>query len=352
MTLISSRDLRQRLRELMPPEAFEPVPVRGLAAFATFGFAVSIAVAVVATDLWWPIDAALSIVIGLSIVSTGLCAHEASHGAIFRSALMRQLLVWVGFGPFLVTPGLWTAWHVRAHHRGTNQLKYDPDMLSGHDHFESMFAHRFRTNLFPGSGTLASWVAPAFLFTLEGQYFLWVATGRAPLAGNVKMSRPWLMLTSALWIAAWATLAFVLGPLDALWVLVLPLMVGNTILMSYISTQHWIRPRVDADDPVATTLSVEVPRWVDAMHYQFSYHQEHHLFPSMSCKWAPLLREKVQQIDPNAVAALPWRTAMRAVFEAPVLYGDDRSLVDQRGRSRLDLDRLAGELSVPTRRRA
>jgi fatty acid desaturase len=61
-----------------------------------------------------------------------------------------------------------------------------------------------------------------------------------------------------------------------------PLLVANAIVMAFILTNHSLSPRVEIDDPLASGLSVTVPRWLEWITLRFGYHVEHHLFPAMS----------------------------------------------------------------------
>ena len=63
---------------------------------------------------------------------------------------------------------------------------------------------------------------------------------------------------------------------------ILPMMMANATVMSYIATNHMLRPLVDSDDPLDNTLSLRTHWLVDALHWRFSHHVEHHLFPAMS----------------------------------------------------------------------
>ncbi len=349
MSVSSASELRRALKQALPPEAFEPQPWRGIAALLAFAATVAAAVVVVVTDLPWPVDLLLSIGIGQGIASVGLAAHESMHGAVFKSRAAQWLLAWVGFGPLLVTPGLWTAWHIRAHHRGANQTDYDPDILSTVDEYQQSWTTRVRAQLFPGSGHWLSVIGFFTLFSVEGQFFLWAVSGKPPLRDRIRMDRTLLRITSTMLIGGWIALGIALGPLNALWVLVLPLAVANFILMVYIGTQHWIRPRVDIDDPIVAALSVSVPRWMDVLHYRFSHHQEHHIFPSMSPRFAPMLRDKLREIEPEAVAVLPLRTAMRELLSTPTLYAQDGALARPDGSDNVDLAELSRRLNLPAR---
>ena len=349
MSLASASEIRRALRRELPPEAFRRQPHRGILALVGFAITAGIAASVVAFDFPWWVDLPLAALIGEGMASVGLAAHESEHGATFEHRLPRAALAWAGFGPLLVTPGLWRAWHVRAHHRGANQVQFDPDMLSDVGEIDDWIM-RLRMQLFTGSRHPLAWVGWFVLFSLEGQFFLWVASERQPMRDVVSFDRWRLRATSVLWIGGWIALAAWLGPWDALVVQFLPLAVANAILMMYITTQHWLRPRVDHDDPFSTTLSVEVPRWMNLLHYQFSYHQEHHIFPGMSPRYAPLVRETLKRIAPDAVAVLPLGTVLRELMRAPKLYADDVTLQHADGTGTVDLEAFARRRGVPIRR--
>lgn len=345
----TAKELRRALKQALPKEAFQPQPWRGVRALLMATLALALAVVIVTTDLPWGVDLLLAVIIGERMAAVLLCAHESMHGAVFRAPWARQLLSWVGFAPLLVTPGLWHAWHNRAHHRGANQPEFDPDTLASLDQYNASWTTRIRTKMTPGSGHWLSAFGFFCLFTLEGQFYLWIASGESPLFGRIAVDRNRLRLSSAALIGGWLGLAIWLGLAHAVLVLVIPLIVANMIMMGYISTQHWIRPQVQEDDPFSSTMSVTVPRFVDWLHFEFSYHQEHHIFPSMSGRFGPLVREKLREIEPRAIAVLPMQTALWEVLQLPALYANSRWLVRPGSDRQVDLHSVAQRLELPTR---
>lgn len=341
------RELRRALRERMPEEAFQPQPWRGVAAYVEMALAGVVIAAIVLADLPWWADLLLSLVLGQMMVSLGLAAHEAMHQSVFRSRRANRLLGTLGFAPLLITPNLWVAWHVQAHHGNTNRSSRDPDALMDVDAYHRRWLARMRARMSPGHRHWLSIASLAYMFTLQGQVFLWVHCDEPAIRERVALNRRRERVLSVLLFAAWLALAVALGR-DALWVLVLPLVTANITLMLYISTQHWLRPLVTDDDPVRTTVSVEVPRFFDWWHFGFSYHQEHHFFPRMSHKFGPLLRKTLREIQPQALALLPFSRALRAAFATPALYGNVATLVHEDGSGAVDLIELAHSLDLPT----
>lgn len=346
MSGLSSQAIRKQLKQRLPAEAFEPQPVRGITALLTAAGVVALGTTMALTELPIWVDLVLSLVLGQGVVSAGLASHEAMHRAVFKAKWAQHLMGWIGFSPYLVTPGLWTAWHNQAHHGYANQADLDPDMLPDASLSRTSWLARARAAMVPGSRNVLSYIAFAWLFTLQGQVFLWVLCDHPKLRDRIAMNRWRERALSLLVLAGWIGLAILLGPLDAWWIIGLPMIVANATLMTYISTQHWLRPRVGSDDPVLTTVSVEVPRFVDWIHYRFSHHQEHHIFPSMSARFAPMVRAELEELAPGASSVLPIARVMRELFRTPVLYADDRTLVQPDGSERVDLAEVAARLPL------
>jgi len=90
-------------------------------------------------------------------------------------------------------------------------------------------------------------------------------------------------------------------------VYVLPLIVANTIVMSFILTNHNLSPLSPVNDPLVNSLSVTLPRSLEWLTLDFGFHVEHHLFPTMSARHGRVVREVAAGAVPRAlpVAAAP-----------------------------------------------
>jgi fatty acid desaturase len=339
-------ELRRALRAALPADTFEPQPMRGVMAWLEIALLIGGSAFIAVAHLPWWANLAASLVLGQLIVSISLAAHEAMHGSVFRSPRANRLLGTVGFLPILVTPDLWMAWHVQAHHGATNQAERDPDALMELAAYRQSWRARMRARMSPGHRHWLSVASLLFMFTLQGQVFLWSHCDDPAIRDRIALRRTRERILSTLWIAAWLAGAIAVGR-DALWVFAIPLATANFTLMAYISTQHWVRPLVDADDPRTTTVSVHAPRLFDWWHFQFSYHQEHHLFPRMSHRFGRRVRAKLREIDASAIAVLPWGAALRAVFTTPALYRDAVTLAHEDGSDAVALAALADQLGLP-----
>src|SRR5204862_6715984 len=109
----------------------------------------------------------------------------------------------------------------------------------------------------------------------------------------------WAVAETLLGVAVWAALGVAIGPLPFLFAFVIPLMIGNAVVMSYIFTNHSLSPLGDVNDPLLNSLSVTTPRVLEILHLQFGYHVEHHLFPAMSGRHARRVREELVRLWPD-----------------------------------------------------
>jgi fatty acid desaturase len=340
-----TKRLRAALRRALPPEAFERQPLRGLVALGLVP--VNAALLWVLTTWTLPVWACLLIAfaMGQLLTSVGLAAHEALHHSTFHSRAMENLLGWAGFSPFLVTPGTWRAWHVQAHHGSANVLVRDPDILPRRSEWHTRgFAKLFHA-MSPGSGHWLSYLSFTFFFAAQGQAFLWYHS-RLPTFRHVHLHHARERVLTVLLALGWFALAWALGLQAALYGMVLPVVLGNITLMIYIATNHWMQPASDeTDNPFVNTASVATHPVMDWLHFNFSHHQEHHIFPAQSPRYAPLLREHLRRLSPKASIVYPHLHALRTLYWRPALYSEDgRMLMELDGTNTLAFPELRQRL--------
>ncbi len=277
---------------------------------------------------WVPLSLQLllSLLIGASFAGLTFVGHEALHGAIVRNRAGRRVVGWLSFLPFAVSPRLWEAWHNRVHHGHTNQAGIDPDAYPTLAEYRaSPTLQRMTDWLAPGRGRLAGVICLLIGFTVQSTHMLVAAGGRKYL------SRREYRLALCEAFAGWAliaVLAATLGPLAFLLAFGLPLLVGNSIIMSLILTNHSLSPHTEVNDPLINSLSVSGPRLLEWVTLGFGFHVEHHLFPAMSGRHARELRRVVVGRWPERYQAMPYWRALWLLHNTPRVYRNDTTLVD------------------------
>jgi fatty acid desaturase len=208
--------------------------------------------------VFWPLVPLLSLAVGLAFAGLTFLAHDTLHGSVVRGRRLRYVVGWIGLLPFMLSPRLWIAWHNRIHHGNANKPGVDPDANPTLVEYRSSRRVRFVTDHFAlGRRSWTGAIGLLIGFSVQSAHVLTYARRR----GFLSAREHWLAIgETAFAMALWASLALAVGPLRFLFVFVLPLVVANTIVMSFIMTNHGLTPLTQINDPLVNTLSVTVPR--------------------------------------------------------------------------------------------
>jgi len=223
-----------------------------------------------------------------------------------------------------IGPNFWTIWH-NIHHANTQHPVRDPDtwgtIASVPADRTMRLLRRFtnaRSLVFPfllATGVTAH--AAALLFCSRSQM-----TPKQRVVTLTEFLAVWFF---------WLALGFWLGWINFLFFFVIPLLVANLIVNSFVVTNHFLNPLDDdTGDPLAGSLTVTTYRWIEWLLLNFNYHTEHHLFPRMSPKYAPQVARLLKEIWPDRYHQLPHGRALLAVWRTPRAYHDRVQLVDTR----------------------
>ncbi|WP_216830124.1 fatty acid desaturase family protein [Alkalihalobacterium elongatum] len=314
-----------RLKPHLPKEAFKPAPSRllGGLAFLIVIVAGFLTVGLFELNIWG--NLLIAVVLGSCYASLGFLGHEILHGTVVRKPWLRDLLGAIAFWPLCTGPSLWRKWHNMNHHVHTQDEHKDPDAWITADQLEKKPFIRllYRIPLFIRASF--SLLSLAMTFTVHSSRMFGIY-----IKDFDPRNRPKVWLQLILPWASWIGLLFWIGFTKWLFVFLIPLLIANFIVMAYISTNHRLNPLVPVNDPLANSLSVTVPKWVDAIHFNFSYHTEHHLFPSISPKYYPLVKEQIKQRWPERYHEMSFLKAMIALFKTPRLYYQQNELIDPR----------------------
>jgi fatty acid desaturase len=276
----------------------------------------------------WYVALLCALVAGHSWGCLGFLAHEAMHHALTRNRVLEKLVGYCGFGIYCLSPTLWTAWHNQAHHGNTGRPVADPDGFATLRFWRANRVVRALETFAPGSRHARS---AAFLFVWFSLHSLLVLVFHSERNGYyARTSRRLVYTESAAMLAFWIGVLVLVGPWSFLFIYVLPLLVANAVIMSYIATNHFLNPLTELNDPLANTLSVTTPRWLERLHLQFGYHVEHHLFPTLSGRHAPAVRDVVVRLYGARYLTMPHARALRLLYARPKLHDGHDTLVDPR----------------------
>ena len=266
-----------------------------------------------------------ALVIGHAFAGCAFVGHETMHGAVVRGRRLRYLVGFVSFLPFTLSPRLWVAWHNKTHHGNTMSETDDPDAYPTLEAYRRSGTLRFVDRFSFARDRWAGIVTLLVGFTGQSSQMLW----RWSRKGGLETREHRLAVAETLGgLVLWASIGFVVGPLAFLFAFVLPLLVANAIVIGYILTNHSLSPMTEVNDPLVNSLSVTVPRWVARMHLEFGLHVEHHLFPSMSSAYAPLVRAEQQARWPERYQSMPLLRALLLLRRTPRVYRTPTKLHD------------------------
>jgi fatty acid desaturase len=344
-TLFSQAEYVRKLRSLLPDSAFLPdlnkvwILVINLAILG-LGWAIAASL-----DQWnwhwlW-LYLPLSAVMGNSVIVLLFSCHDLMHGSDTRHSWGFQLLSLMGLSILWMPPTLWRAVHNREHHRNTNS-NLDPD----------------RNYLYQQPKTWGKWIQDRFVPSMEVSP-LWLAVGMAhawgvhtlrnmssvllfntgavsyvPAAFKVSRRERWaiareLGLISVIHLGILSYLQF--DPIKLILSYFLPLWIGYAGVMFYIYTNHMLSPMTAINDPLLNSVSLRVPQWIDVLHFNFSYHTEHHIFPGMNSDYYPLVQTLLLQHYPGRFHLLPFSQVWQIMLDTPRHYQDNATFTTWSG---------------------
>jgi fatty acid desaturase len=258
------------IRPLLPASVFAPAHSR-LLWLPVHLLVIAGLVSAIALD-WvavaWQVP--LSLVLGASFAGLTFLGHETLHGAVVRHRLLRRVVGFIGFLPFCISPRLWVAWHNRVHHGHTNHAGIDPDAYPTLAEYEASATVRAITDYgAPGRGRLRGALALLVGFTIQSTHMLFAARRTGMLSAKEHRKA---VVETLLGVVLWASLGLLVGGTSFVLVYLLPLVVANAIVMALILTNHSLSPHTDVNDPLANSLSVTGPRFIEWLTLHFGFH--------------------------------------------------------------------------------
>jgi fatty acid desaturase len=321
----SDASLRAAVRSQLPSKVFRRQPWRIVYAAGLLG--VIVACGWLALRTPWYLALPLALLAGHCYATLMFFGHEVAHGAVVGARWLQDLVLYCCCAPFCLSPRLWRLWHNGVHHGHANVDIRDPDHFGMIPRYESAgFWRRFIIHNAPGSGRLISLLYPFVFFTGHCQGVLWVESVGADEFRSLRRGRA--KLDSMLMLAGWIALGILTGWRGALYLIAVPMLVANFILMSYIFTNHLLRPLTETPSSLDHTMSVRTLRPVDWIHFHFSHHVEHHLFPSVASRHYPKIRRVLQEMAPDRYLAPTHFWALKVLYSTPRLYAEPAELLE------------------------
>jgi fatty acid desaturase len=320
------------LKAALPAKAFAPSRSRLLWLPVHFAVIALSATLISRGAVSWPVAGMLSLAIGAAFAGLTFLAHETLHGAVVRGPRLRYALGTLLLLPFVLSPRLWIAWHNRVHHGGPNRAGADPDANPTLEEYRASSRIRLITDHFAlGRRSWTGVIGLLLGFSVHSAHMLYSARRKGLLSARAHRMA---MAETAGGIALWTALGVVVGFHAFLLVFVAPLIVANTIVMAFIVTNHSLSPLTEVNDPLLNSLSVTTPRWIEWLTLRFGYHVEHHLFPSMSSRHAPRVRELLRERWPDRYQSMSLVGALRALHCTARVHETPTTLIDPRSARR------------------
>ncbi|HEV3074660.1 MAG TPA: fatty acid desaturase [Thermoanaerobaculia bacterium] len=331
------------IRAELPPEVFARRPWRCLLMVPLVGLDVCLSALLVKVWMPWYLAVVLAVMIGNGRAGMMFFGHEITHGATTRVRWLQGLLALPGCAVFFFSPGTWRIWHNLSHHGHTNQPENDPDNFGTLEEWKrSSPLTRWFAKFAPGSGHWCDVLYLFTFFTIQAQSVIWAKSTMMP--GFARLNRARAGLESAALIAFWFGMSVLTGIRGTVFVVLVPMAVANAIILSYVLTNHMLRPLSSESDILSTTMSVTTLRILDRVHFHFSHHVEHHLFPAMCSSQTPRVRRVLsERLGDRYLAPSHWRS-LCMIFRTPRLYDGPNTLIDPYSLRREEIPHVEAEL--------
>lgn len=316
-------------KALMPglgQEIFKHNPAR-LIGFGLCGFgAIASYLMIVLLSPIWPIKLVLGLSIGFFCGILGFLTHELLHGAITRNQRLQSVLGFFGLLPYVISPTYWKYVHNKLHHGKTQKLIQDPDAFPNMRVYKNSKFVKAIFPFTPGSGYKRSYFY--FFFWLSFHEFVAQIYHRFRNGIFDEMNHRRVTIELTLQVLILLSLMLIAGPANWLWVVVLPIAVQNYMLMSYISTNHNLSPLTSENDPLVNSLTVTNHPIFEYISLNFGYHVEHHLFPTVSSKYAKKIHHELIKKFPDTYMYMHKWDAIRKLYKTARIYKNANTLIN------------------------
>ncbi len=343
--LISQAEYAKKIRPLLPPEAFVSNVNRVwvlLINLAILGLGWGIADRI---PQWRPewlfLYLPLSIVMGNAVVALLFSSHELLHGKMVKNPGLRSLLSLLGLTMLWTPPTFWKAVHNREHHSKTNSLQ-DPDrnyLVTQPQNWgkwiQDLFVPSNSVNpIWLVIGTCNAWGVHTFRNLTSVLLFNDGSPDYTPASFTVSARERKAIAIELVMIAGiHALILSYLGlhPIKLLLSYFLPIWIGYAGVMFYIYTNHMFCRMTEVNDPLINSVSLRMPQIFNALHLNFAYHTEHHVFPGVNSDYYPLVQSLLMEEYPDRYNLVDGLKAWQIMLNTPRHYLDELTFTDWAG---------------------
>lgn len=345
-TLIHQSAYAKKLRPLLPPDAFDPDPSKLAILLINLGILLLGWGIADYLDRWpvyllW-LYLPLAAIMGNSIIVLLFSSHDLMHGSVQKKSRLTYPIAFLGLSMLLMPPTQWKSLHNLVHHNTTNSLA-DPDRNYLHQQpdtwgkwIQNLFVPSVEVNpLWLIVGMAGSWAVHNFRNVSSVLLFNDKSVDYVPAAFTVSPKDRLTIALECLGILGiHLSILFYLdfNPIKVTLAYILPIALGHAGAMFYIYTNHMGCRMTSINDPLINSASLRVPKIFDLLHLNFSYHTEHHIFPSINSNYYPMVQELLQIHYPDRMNLIDAGEAWRLLMQTPRHYKDEVTFTDSLGK--------------------
>lgn len=253
----------------------------------------------------------------------GFLSHELSHNSIIKNRRYRYLYEVFFWGINLIPATIWNKVHNHTHHTQANTPN-DPDRQFFTS--EKTIVTKWYTKIFYPNKKFIKWnpiVAVHFIpYIFKYIISVFYSTNTKPVVvpfkpkySNKQKSK--IIMELAIIVLIQVSIFYAVGKSLTAYVFAssVSYLLTSSILVSYNFTNHFLNPVTIKNDPLLGTTTVQVPSILNKLHFNFAYHTEHHLFPSLNSKFYPELSAILKEKYPDRYNYLPIAAAWNKLWK-------------------------------------
>lgn len=325
---MESRDLafyHKNLTPKLPKHIFTPYRYDLFLFVGGYGIVLGLIYLNLGQDQSWYFQLLSGVIIGVMAGMISHITHNILHGTVVENRQLQTFLAFWGFLPHWLSPTFYRYWHNYLHHTFTQKHITDPDAYPSEFLYENSNFFRQMYKALPGSGHPLSYFYFFHSFTTHSQVNQFIQ--RFKLKKQYKKLNGRLVnIQLVLQALILFPLVFFLAKTNFFFLVLLPFAICNYMIMSYIATNHALRPLTPTNDPLANTLSVKAGPLSNFFCRNMAFHVCHHLYPHVNPRYYPEIDKVLRLNFAVDYKCVPKFSAMKMLYSTPRIYKDERTV--------------------------